>query len=348
MSEAREMVVPEAMLPYKGTQRVKGEDGKDVILRNDGMFTFYQFSMGEFSEFFINIADHCRILGAFCPSCGVINCPPYQKRCPECNFVEMETVTMQDVGRMNYVPVITLFPPARFKGEVPFGTGYVFLGVSNKEADTALPIRARTTRGMIRPGIYGTHEPVKVVFKDERNGEITDIFVVPQAELTSEQIKKTPLMESDLDWEGVKEPEFVRAHGGRACGENFDDIYFWFRKLGQSVNQSENAKKALADWVRIVDIKTASFRTLRLFIISGTLRVSFYANRFGPLVDREADLVLAIEDPKDLFQYFERGVALSNLVMEGKLWVSKAEFETIFRLDRLPRALQRDGLWPLK
>lgn len=250
---------------------------------------------------------------------------------------------MRDTGRMNYVPVITIFPPARFKDEVPFGTGYVFLETEDGEADTALPVRVRTTRGMIQPGIYGKHEPVKVVFRDERLGEIRDIFVVPQSELTEEQILKSPLVESDLNWESPEEPKFEPR---QEFDDVLDDVHIKFCQLAENVGKSDNARKALSGWNRIFDIKTATSYTLRIRLEDGGMIIHYYSNAVRPS-GPDADLTLAIEDPKELIPYLERGVALSNLVMEGRLWVSKTEFETIFRMDRLPRALQKDGLWPL-
>lgn len=348
MDTQGKMVVPEAMLPPRGIKRVQGDEGEEVLLRNDAMVTFYQHSAGEFSAFFIAIADRCEILGARCTSCGVINCPPYQKYCPECNFTEMEPIVMQDTGRMNYVPVIVIFAPARFKSEVPYSTGYAFLETEYGETDVALPIRVRTARGMIQRGIYGVHEPIKVVFCDEREGEITDIFVVPQSELTDEQLLKSPLFESDLSWDIPQELSFQYNEGFK---KDFDRVYLAFWKLSSTLWRSAGAQRVLADWDRTVVIKTAG-GIIFLAIANGVIQGLAYSNSKTdlPLIyrDQHPDLTLAIEDPRDLLPYFERGVALTNLVMEGKLWVSKPELETITRLDRLPRALQKDGLWPLK
>jgi hypothetical protein len=38
-----------------------------------------------------------------------------------------------------------------------------------------------------------------------RNGEIGDIFAVPQAELTVEQLAKSPLLESEIEWGRLSE-----------------------------------------------------------------------------------------------------------------------------------------------
>ena len=78
-------------------------------------------------------------------------------------------------------------------------------------ADTALPIHVYTTKGVLTPFVFQKGTPVKVVFRDERQGKPTDVFAVPMAELTPEQRAKTPLMESDLDVSEPPEPELGEA-----------------------------------------------------------------------------------------------------------------------------------------
>lgn len=331
------MVISEKMQPEKRIERVKGDYGEDVLLRYEAMFTAYKHSAGEFSEFFIALADSGVILGKVCPSCGVINCPPYQARCPECNFIEMVSIKMKDVGIMVATPVVTISPPARFKNEVPFCTGYIYLE-SERQADTAIPLRVRTTQGMMRRGILGKGTPVKVVFKDKREGEITDLFVVSQAELTREQIEKSPLLEGDLEWEKPQEPDF---EDGSAAMHDLSAVFKKFLDLAYRVRNSASARKDLINWKRTVDIKTAGNQRIRLKINNGELHVNVDQTAYR---DCPADLVLALADPTDLFPYLERGVALTNLVLSGKLWVSKPELETITRLDRLPRSLRKDGV----
>ncbi len=335
MSKDRNMVIPEAMLPPARIERVKGNFGEEVLLRNDAMFTAYRHSAGELSAFFFALADEGRIIANVCPSCGVVNCPPYQQRCPECNFTDMEQIEIKDVGVMAATPVITMFPPARFKGDAPFGTGYVFIECGDsKTADTALPLRVRTTQGMLRRGIFKRDTPIKIVFKDERQGEITDIFAVSQAELTREQIAKSPLLESDLEWNMPKEPEFEETEESKMA---FSKILFRFQALALKVSKSKAAQKDLANWTRRVEVKSGGFFFL-LNINDGKMSAGYEEP------DRETDLILALEDPNDFLPYLERGAALTNLILSGKLWVSSSELETITRLDRLPRSLRKDGV----
>lgn len=327
----KKLVIPEEMFPSVGIEEIEGSDGRTYLVRNDAMFTAYKHSQGEFSEFFKAIRDECRILGNRCPSCHQIICPPFEQRCPQCNFVEMKPEEMTDVGVMVASPVISFFAPARFKNQVPYGEGDVFLeDKKGKEAATALPVRVRTTQGMIRPGIFKKGTKVKVVFCDSRLGEAIDIFVVPQSELTPAQIVKNPLMESDLSWDEPTEPVFEEPT--EEMVQALEQVFRGFDQLSARVRKSPRAQKDLANWVRRVRVKTRA-GTFYFFINNGQLG----------LLGGEPDFTLAIENPADLLPYLEKGAALTNLVMEGTLWVSKSELETIFRLDRLPRSLRRDN-----
>ncbi|MBI2450171.1 MAG: hypothetical protein HYV47_01390 [Candidatus Nealsonbacteria bacterium] len=326
------LVIPEGMFPHVGVNEVKGIDGQDYLIRNEAMFTGYQHTAGEFSRFFKSLRDDCKILGNRCPQCHQLICPPFQKRCPQCNFIEMWPEEVKDAGRMDASPPIVFFAPARFKDQVPYAEGYVYLEDENgKEADTAIKVRVRTTRGMIKPGIFKKDTKVKVVFADKRVGRILDIFAVPQAELTQEQIAKTPLMESDLSWDKPIEPSFEKPTAEMLSA--FNRVLDGLKLLSARIKKSPRAQKDLANWSRRVQVKTRGGE-FGFVVDNGRLEISSFT---------EPDLILAVENPAALLSWLERGSALTNLVMEGTLWVSKPELETISRLDRLPRSLRRDN-----
>ena len=258
-------------------------------------------------------------------------------RCPQCNFTEMIPENVCDVGVMAASPVIVFFAPSRFKDQVPFALGYVFLkDFSGEECDTALLVRARTTTGMVKPGIFKKDTPVKIVFCDEREGSPHDMFVVPQAELTTKQIAKTPLLESDLSLDQAQEPVFFTPSRKRraACAK----VGVALCALGSRVLKSPRAQSDLANWKRNVLLKTGG-GDIAFAIDNGKLII-----RTSKRKTPKPDLVLAIEDPAQLLPWLEGRSALTNLVMEGTLWVNKPELETITRLDRLPRSLRRDGV----
>ncbi len=332
----KKFVVSPDMFPPIETEEIKGCDGQLYIWRNETMFTAYKHSCGEFSRFFRGLRDDCRVSGNRCPSCQQIICPPFEQRCPQCNFIEMESVEMSDVGAMVASPVIVFFAPSRFKDQVPFSIGYVFLKDKNgREADAAMLVRARTSQGMIKPGIFTKGTPVKIVFRDERQGEMLDIFVVPQSELNQEQILKNPLMESDILWDKPTEPSFGESTDEKSS--DFKRIADMLQALSERIKSSPRAQKDLVGWVRKVKIKTGG-GDLRIFINNGRFEIIKYDDLREP-----DDIVFAVENPAMLLPWLEKGAALTNLVMDGTLWVSKPELETIFRLDRLPRSLRRDN-----
>ena len=115
------------------------------------------------------------------------------------------------------------------------------------------------------------------------------------------------------------------------------DVLNELRALAQRITQSKRAKDDLANWQRLVKVTTAG----------GTFGFSIQESAITVLphgdVDGE-DLLLAVEDPAALLPWLQRGAALTNLIMDGTLWVNKSELETITRLDRLPRSLRRDGV----
>jgi uncharacterized OB-fold protein len=338
----REPVISPAMLPPAGITEVKVGDGR-YLLRNEVMFTALKHAQGEFSDFFRALRDEGRLFGHRCPQCKQLIVPPFMKRCPECNFVEMSREYVKDVGVMAATPVITVFAPSRFKGQVPFATGRVFLeALDGKRADTAIFIRVRTTRGTIRPGIYGKGTPVKIVFRDERRGGIEDIFAVPQSELKPAQLAKSPLFEGEMEWGRVPELEFARPTP--QLQERLKEAKAHFQKLAAMVAQSPRATADLANWHRTVNVQTGG-GGFSFVVVQGRVEVR----------DESAenpDLILSVADPSVLLAWLRDSTegategfaspALTDLVINGTLVLNKPELETITRLDRVPRSLRRD------
>jgi len=338
----KEPVIPAAMLPKAGITEVKTGSGR-FLLRNDVMFTAVQHTQGEFSDFFRALRDEGKVFGHRCPQCKHLIIPPFMKRCPACDFVEMSKEYVRDLGVMAASPVITIFAPSRFKGQVPFGTGRVFLEtLEGKLSDTAMLVRVRTTRGTIRPGIYGKGTPVKIAFRNERQGGMEDIFAVPQSELTTEQLSKSPLLESEIEWGRISERELGPATP--QLQEVLHEVKVQFRKLAELILLSTRATANLAHWDRLVNVQTGG-GDFSFAIEKGKLRVQDESAA-------EADLILSLKDPavllawlRDATESLREGFgspALSDLVIEATLVLNKPELETITRLDRVPRSLRRD------
>lgn len=308
------------------------------------MFTGYQHSRAEFSDFFLTIRDQCVLYGKHCTTCGHVIVPPFMLRCPHCDFTEMKNITLKDTGIMIASPVITMFAPSRFKDEVPFGTGYARLKYSPASGlvlltDSAIQLRVRTATGTMRPGIFKKNTPIKVVFADERNGDIMDIFAVPLKELTVEQADKSPLLEKDIDWNSTQ----ISLPAPRTSDRDIlEKIGSGLKLLGTLARKSRRATENLKNWERRVEIKTpAGYR--RLMIKNDGLSVddgkSFHISFFLMQPERFADWLAAATNAKA-----DQVPALTDLIMDGSIVMSKPEIETITRLDRLPRSLRRDGI----
>jgi len=342
----KEPVISPAMLPKVGITEVQA-GGSRYLLQNDVMFTAVQHTRAEFSDFFLALRDEGKIFGHRCPQCKHLIVPPFMRRCPACNFVEMAKEYVRDLGVMAATPVITIFAPSRFKGQAPFGTGRVFLEtLDGKLSDTAMLIRVRTTRGTIRPGIYKKGTPVKVAFRDERKGEMGDIFALPQSELSPEQLAKSPLLESEVEWGRLAEHEIGEATP--QLQETLREVKARFQKLAELIPQSARATANLANWNRRVNVQTGG-GNLSFVVKKGKLQVQEENAE-------EADLILSLKDPSVLLAWLRdstEGIgegfespALTDLVIEGTLVLNKPELETITRLDRVPRSLRRDHVLP--
>jgi uncharacterized OB-fold protein len=339
-----EPVISPAMLPMKAITEVQGADGL-YLQRNDVMFTAMKHTQGEFSDFFRALRDEGKVFGHRCPECRHLIIPPFMRRCPACNFVEMKKEYVKDTGIMAATPVITVFAPSRFKGQEPFGTGRVFLKTADgKLSDTAMLVRVRTTRGTIRPGIYKKGTPVKLAFCDSRQGEMLDVFAVPQNELTRQQLAKSPLFETEIKWGRLSEMEVGKPTS--QLQKTLQEVRVHFQKLAEMIPQSPRATANLANWRRTVTIRTGG-GTFGLVVNKGKLQV----RKEGV---QNPDLVAAIRDPSILLAWLRdstepvgdsmKSPALTDLVIEGTLVLNKPELETVTRLDRVPRSLRRDNV----
>jgi hypothetical protein len=255
----------------------------------------------------------------------------------------LEKEYVKDVGLMVASPVITIFAPSRFKDQVPFGTGRVFLETQDGGlTDSAMMVRVRTSRGAIRPRIFHKGTPVKVVFCDERRGHILDIFALPQAELTPQQIGKSPLMESDIEWNREEDTGF--AEPTPAIRSQFIAILQGFRELADKVSASKNAQDDLADWDSVVEIRAAG-GSFQLAIGDGNLAVREDATKSPDLVVTVNAQEMVLGWLQDALAAGERprSPALTDLVLDNVIRLSRNGIETITRLDRLPRSLRRDA-----
>ena len=328
MAEKKQKVIPDEYIPEVAS-RVVTIEGKDYLVENDAMHTFYERSMGEFSPFFLAIRDEKKVLGCKCTKCGIVRVPPMLTHCPDCDFAPTQPVEVGQIGRMTTTPPITYFATSLFLHIAPYGRGRVIL----EGADTAMSVNLYTTTGILVPGLIKKGTEVKVIFKGERVGEIADIFCVPTSELTPEQIAQKGLEQSELNWATPKEPVFPKA--------SEEDIAIYkqslkeMQALAAEMSKSKRARKAIEGWKRGIAVKTKAGE-FAMCINDGDFSIE--ERTLG-----SPDFVMACEDPRTLLDGLSYKGAITDSVIMKKLWISKnMEFNTIFKLDRLARFLARE------
>ena len=327
MSAKKERIIPSEYIPEVGSH-VETIDGQDYLITNDAMYTFYQRTKGEFSPFFLSLRDEKKLLGCKCSKCGLVRVPPFLTHCPDCNFAPTELIEVEQVGVMNSTPPITYFATSLFQHMAPYGRGRVIFN----GADTAMSVILYTTTGILVPGIITKGTEVKLIFKDNRIGEMTDVFCVPTAELTQEQVNKKGLQESEIDWESPVEPKFPEVSDKDVA--DYNAALKEIKSIIEEMNTNERARKDIAGWKRDILIKTMGGR-FTISIDDGNIE----------LEERELtspDFVMVCENPRTLLDGLAYRGAITDSVINKKLWISKnMEFNTIFKLDRMARSVAR-------
>jgi uncharacterized OB-fold protein len=327
MDTERQQVIPSKYIPEKDSH-VETIEGKDYLIANDAMYTFYQRTKGEFSAFFLALRDEKRLLGCKCSNCSLVRVPPFLTHCPDCNFAPTELIEVEQVGVMNTTPPITYFATSLFQDMAPYGRGRVIF----KGADTAMSVNLYTTTGILVPGMIKRGTEVKLVFRDKRIGEMTDVFCVPTAELSPEQLQRKGLQESEIDWESPVEPAMpeVTAEGSAS----YRDAYAEIRSIIEDMNQNERARRDIAGWKREIFVKTRGGE-FTIVIDDGNIRID-------EIRTLSPDFVMVCEDLRTLLDGLAYRGAITDAVINKRLWISKnTEFTTIFKLDRMARSVAR-------
>ena len=327
-----EKIIDEKFIPERGS-RIENIDGQDYLIANDTMYTFYRRTRGEFSRFFLALRDEKKVLGCKCSKCGLVRVPPFLTHCPDCNFAPTELIEVEQVGKMNSTPPITYFATALFQHMAPYGRGRVLL----QGADTAMSVNLYTTTGILVPGIIRKGTEVKLVFKDERIGDMTDVFCVPSVELTEQQVGKKGLLESEIDWETPKEPQLPQpSDNDRGL---FREAMREIESIIQAMNSNARARKDIAGWKRDILVKTRGGE-FAILIEDGNIS----------LVEKHParpDFVMVCDDPRTLLDGLSYRGAITDSVINKRLWISKnMEFNTIFKLDRMARSVARARKFP--
>ncbi len=336
MRRPGEYVIPHEAIPEVMSRiTVSPDDGVVCVERTEPMFTTYWATAGELSPFFLAVMREKKIIGARCPSCGMVICPPYMTRCASCqnedrSLVDLEVgVELPQVGWLLGTPPITVFANARFARYAPFGRGRVILG----ESQSALPIQVFTTTGFLKPGIFRRGTQVKVVFRSSRLGFSTDYFAVPLDEVSAELRDKDGLEETELSWQSVA---LVAPTVTDERREAFPAAREAVGAFLAEIPTSPRARRDLLNWNRRILLRTGG-GDLGLVLADQAIAV-VEASELG-----EPDLTLVVEEP-DLLVGWTKGDSLVNLIRTGRAGISNLQdMETVFKLDRLPRSIRRDA-----
>jgi len=327
MAKKVQKVIPNAAVPPAEGRTVTIE-GENYLELNDAMHTFYRRSMGELSPFFLALRDDKKIIGAKCSKCGIVRVPPMAWFCPDCDFAPAKAVEVSDRGKMLFTPPITYFANSMFQEQVPFGRGRVV----PDGADTGLSVNLYTTTGILVPGIFKKGTEVKLVFRNNRYGKITDIFGLPASELSEKQLAKKGLLESEIDWEAAVEPKMPAAT--KKAAAHFEKAFKNLKKVVDDLNKCERAKKDIEGWKRTILVKTPGGKFV-IAIDNGDLSVKKGATT-------KQDFTMVANNLDTVLKGLAYEGSLTEAIMKADLWISKnIEFMTVFKLERMARSLAR-------
>ncbi len=326
MKKPQEKLIPDRYISEKGST-IESIDGQHYLIANDVMYTFYRRTKGEFSVFFLALRDDKRLLGCKCSQCGLVRVPPFLTHCPECNFAPTGLIEVGQVGVMHSTPPITYFATSLFQDMAPYGRGRVVF----EGSDTAMSTNLYTTSGILVPGIFKKGTEVKLVFRDERIGDMRDVFCVPTSELSEAQVEKKGLQAGEIDWETGVEPKLASPRPGDL--ENYQRALEAIVAMVREMNTNPRSRKDIAGWKRRILVKTIGGK-FGIFIDDGDIRVG--------RPPKSPDFVMTCEDPQTLLNGLAYKGSLTDSVISRNLWISRnTEFNTIFKLDRMARSVAR-------
>ncbi|MBI5569887.1 MAG: hypothetical protein HY914_08080 [Desulfomonile tiedjei] len=320
-------VIPYEYIPDEGSE-IETVDGRQYLIANDAMYTFFKRTKGELSPFFLALRDEKRLLGCKCVECGLVRVPPFLTHCPDCNFASTKLLEVEQVGILNSTAPITYFATSLFQHMAPYGRGRVIF----RGADTALSVNLYTTTGILVPGILNKGTEVKLIFRTNRIGEMTDVFCVPTSELSRDQVEKRGLEESEIDWESPVEPNVLdaSAEDTSVYREALKEI----KSIVEEMNRNDRARKDIAGWRRDIAVKARGGQ-FALIIDERGIRIE----------EKELsapDFIMVSQDLRVLLDGLAYRGAITDSVINKRLWISKnPEFTTIFKLDRMARSVAR-------
>lgn len=141
----------------------------------DELHVYYRYSYGGLSPFFRALVEDQRILGTRCPQCGKVYCPP-RTHCGAC-YAETTWVPLDGKGTV-IAAVYCYWTPADWPARPYIDLPYVYALVRLDGADTCLNSAVVVDDMRLNERVrQGTR--VRAVFREKREGKITDFYFVP-------------------------------------------------------------------------------------------------------------------------------------------------------------------------
>ncbi len=133
----------------------------------DKMVMTYKYSLGGISRFFVDLRDKGVLSGTICTSCGFRFFPP-RVSCSEC-YGDTEWYEVNPDGVV-ITSSTSWYATSEFFDKVPYAVAYV----KPSNADTGMLQRIDLAgRTVVEPGTR-----VRVVFREKRNGSVSDFWYV--------------------------------------------------------------------------------------------------------------------------------------------------------------------------
>jgi len=165
---ARVGVPGEKMRKYFSQELENWKDIGAPLEFPDKIEIFYKYTYGGQSRFFREIRENKKLYGSKCRKCGKVFCPPRQ----DCNRCYEKTEWVPLSGEGTVVTCCSVhFTNSSFIKKIPFICALIqldgtdFLMINNIEMDDI---------SQAKPGMR-----VKAVFREERDGAITDFYFEP-------------------------------------------------------------------------------------------------------------------------------------------------------------------------
>ncbi len=136
----------------------------------DDMTCHYLYSEGEISYFFKELKNHAKLYASKCPQCGFVYFPP-RGQCYKC-YCDNGWVQLNGKGTVETATVCH-FGRSQFTERMPIVIAFIKLEGSDMIFRHSIVMEDATLEKVK----HGT--PVKVVFKEKREGRVTDFYFVP-------------------------------------------------------------------------------------------------------------------------------------------------------------------------